>query len=114
MRKSALLSSLIFMGAVLLLTMIAYSHSLVLSRMYDQRMRADIQTCTRQLTEAGLSSAQVQALQSVLNEVNHHTLSYVSSEVDSAIGTAGFMGLIIISAALVLAARTANKPKPPQ
>ena len=112
MRKSALLTSLILMVGVLLLTAIAYSRSLAVSRMYDQRMRADIQACAQQLTEAGLSSAQVQALQSVLNEVNHHTLSYVSSEADSVIGTAGFMGVIIMAAVLGLAARTAREPKP--
>jgi predicted PurR-regulated permease PerM len=112
MRKSALLSSLISMVAVLLLIIIAYSHSLAVSRMYDQRMHADIQASAQQLSAAGLSSAQVQALQSVLNEVNHHTLSYVSSEVDSVIGTAGFMGVIIMTAVLALASRTAKESKP--
>ena len=112
MYKSALLSGLVPMVCVLLLTIMAYTHSLTVSRMYDQRMRADIQACAQQLTQAGLPSAQVQALQSVLNEVNHHTLSYVSSEVDSVIGTAGFIGVVIMIAVLALAARTANESKP--
>jgi len=111
MRKSLLPSGLIPMLGVLALTMIAYSHSLTVSKMYDQRMRRDIQASAQQLAQAGLSSAQVQSLQSVLNEVNHHTLSYVSSEADSVIGTTGFMGVIIMSAVMGLAARTANRTK---
>jgi predicted PurR-regulated permease PerM len=112
MRKSALLTGLIPMVCVLLLTIIAGRHSLAVSRMYDQRMRADIQICAKQLTETGLSSAQVQTLQTVLNEVNHNTLSFVSSEVDSLVSTIGFMGIIIMSAVLALALRTANQTKP--
>ena len=112
MYKSALLSGLVPMVCVLLLTIMAYTHSLTVSRMYDQRMRADIQACAQQLTQAGLPSAQVQALQSVLNEVNHHTLSFVSSEVDSVVGTAGFMGVIIMTALLASALRTASQSKP--
>lgn len=65
-------------------------------------------------TDSGRSARrQVQAVQSVLNEVNHHSLSYVSSEVDTVIGTAGFMGVIIMSAVLGLASRTPDQPKPP-
>jgi hypothetical protein len=100
------------MVGVLLLTIIAYTHSLTVSKFYDQRMHADIQACAQQLAQAGLTDSQVQAVETVLNEVNHHTLSYVSSEADSAIGTAGFMGVIIMSAVLSLAARTAHSPKP--
>jgi predicted PurR-regulated permease PerM len=111
MRKSTLLSGLIPMLGVLALTIIAYSHSLTASKMYDQQMHRDIQASAQQLAQAGLSSTQVQSLQSVLNEVNHHTLSYVSSEVDSVIGTTGFMGLIIMSAVMALAARGANQAK---
>jgi predicted PurR-regulated permease PerM len=111
MRKGVLLTGLIPMIGVLLLTIIAYGHSLTVSRMYDARMRADIQACARQLTQSGLSGAQVQAVQSVLNEVNHNSLSYVSSEADSVIGTAGFMGVIIMSAVLGLAARMPNQTK---
>ena len=109
MQKRVLLSRLIAMAGVLLLAAIAYSHSLAVSRMYDQRMREDIQECARQLTKSGVATAQVRALQSVLNEVNHHTLSYVASEADSIIGTAAFMGIIIISLALGFSSPPANK-----
>jgi len=110
MRKSVLLGGLVPMVGVLLLTIIAYTHSLTASKFYDQRMHADIQACAQQMAQAGLSNTQVQAVQTVLNEVNHHTLSYVSSAVDTAIGTAGFMGIVIMSAVLSLAARTTTKP----
>ena len=113
MRKRVVLSGFIPMIGVLFLTMLAYEHSLSASRRYDERMRADIQACAQQLTQAGLPGAQVQAVQYVLNEVNHHSLSYVSSEVDSVIGTAGFMGVIIMSAVLGLAARAPDQTKPP-
>ncbi len=111
MRKSAMLSSFVVMIGVLLLTMLAYRHSLTASKMYDERMREDIQTCARQLQQAGVPSAQAAALQSALNDVNHHTLSYVSSETDSVIGTMGFMGVIIMSAVVGMAARMGNEPK---
>ena len=113
MHRGVLLSGLVPMLGVLGLTVIAYQHSLTVSKIYDERMRQDIQACAQQLSQAGLPSAQVQAVQSVLNEVNHHSLSYVSSEVDSVIGTAGFMGVIIMSAVLSLAARTPKEAKPP-
>ena len=111
MRKSQILSGVIPMLAVLALTVMAYSHSLTVSKMYDERMRSDIQASAQQLAQAGLSSAQVQSVQSALNEVNHHTLSFVSSEADSIIGTTAFMGVIIMSAVMGLAARTANQTK---
>jgi len=113
MRKVALLSSLVPAVAVLLLTALAYGHSLAVSRIYDQRMRADIQACAQQLTQAGLSDAQVGAVQSVLNEVNHNTLSYVSSAVDSAIGTAAFIGVIMMSTVFALTMRTPDRTEPP-
>jgi len=109
MRKTALLTGLIPMVCILLLSIIAGMHSLAVSRMYDERMRTDIQACAQQLTQTGLPSAQVQALQSVLNDVNHHTLSFVSSEVDSVIGTVGFMGIIIMSAVLASALRAPSR-----
>jgi len=112
MRKNVLLTGLVPMVGVLLLTMIAYTHSLTVSRTYDQRMHADIQGCAQELAQAGLSNAQVQAVQNVLNEVNHHTLSYVSSTVDSAIGTAGFIGIVVMSAVLALAAKPTSQTKP--
>ena len=112
MRKGVLLGGLVPMAGVLLLTVIAYTHSLAASRFYDQRMHADIQACAQQLAQSGLTNGQVQAVETVLNEVNHHTLSYVSSEVDSTIGTAGFMGVIIMSAVLALAASPTSQAKP--
>lgn len=112
MRKSALITGLVPMVCVLLLTVLAYEHSLTVSRMYDQRMHEDIQSCAQQLTQTGLSSTQVQAVQNVLNEVNHHTLSFVSSEVDSVIGTAGFIGIIIASSLLALALKPASDDQP--
>ena len=54
MRKSVVLSGLIPMIGVLFLTMLAYQHSLSASKRYDERMRADIQACAQQLTQAGL------------------------------------------------------------
>jgi hypothetical protein len=109
MPKRVLLSCLPAMVGVLLLTAIAYKHSLAVSAMYDQRMRADIQECARQLTQAGLASAQVQALQSMLNEVNHNTLSLVTSEVGSVIGIVAFMGIIITTVVLRSAASLAKE-----
>lgn len=114
MRKRVLRSSLIPMVGVLLLTVIAGSHSLAVAKTYDERMRADIQRCAQQLTQAGLSGDQIQALQSVLNEINHNTESYVSSAVDTVIGAVGFMGVVIMSAFLGWSARTTDQPEPRQ
>lgn len=112
MRKNALITGIIPMVCVLLLTVLAYEHSLTLSRMYDQRMHEDIQSCAQQMSQTGLSSAQVQAVQTALNEVNHHTLSFVSSEADFAIEAAGFMGIIIASSLLTLALKPAGGNTP--
>ena len=112
MRKNALIAGIIPIVCVLLFTVLAYQHSLTVSRMYDQRMHEDIQSCAQQLAQTGLSSTQVEAVRTVLNEVNHHTLSFVSSEADFAIEAAGFIGIIMASSLLALALKPAGGNSP--
>ena len=42
---------------------------------------------------------------SILNQVHHNTLSYVSSQTDSLIGTIAFTGILVMAAVLGLAGR---------
>jgi predicted PurR-regulated permease PerM len=101
MRKQMLWSGSAAVVSVLLVTVIAYVHSNAVSAAYDERMHRDIQGFGQQLAQTGLPQAQIQTLQSILNDINHHTLSYVSSEADAIIGAIGFIGIIVIS--LILA-----------
>ncbi|MGC1422748.1 MAG: hypothetical protein WA815_10410 [Terracidiphilus sp.] len=49
------------------------------SRLFDEAMHRDIQQFSNTLAQSGATKEQAQAMVSVLNDVNHHTLSYVSS-----------------------------------
>ena len=108
MRKSTLLQSLVVMAGVLLIMGVAYWHSMQVSQLYDSAMHRDIQQFSETLAQSGVPQAQAQALTTILNDVNHHTLSYVSSESDSIIGTVAFTAVLVMSAVLGLAGRMAT------
>jgi hypothetical protein len=116
MRKHILWSVPASVVGVLLVTIVAYVHSNAVSRAYDERMHRDIQGFGQQLAQTGLPQEQIQTLQSILNDINHHTLSYVSSEADASIGATGFIGIIVISVVLALAGKLTgrNEAKAPE
>jgi hypothetical protein len=74
-------------------------------------MHADIQQFAQQMTQAGLPQAQIKALQSMLNDVNHHTLSYVSSATNVNIAAIGFIGIIVINLFLTSVGKLTGREK---
>ena len=108
MQKRAMLQSVLVLVGVLLLMAIAYWHSMEVSRLYDNAMHRDIQQFTDALGQGDVPRAQAQALTAVLDDVHRNTLSYISSVADSLIGTIAFTGVLVMSAVLGLAARSAK------
>jgi uncharacterized membrane protein YeiB len=109
MRKHMLWSGSVAAVGVLLVTVIAYVHSNAVTAAYDERMHRDIQGFVQQSAQTGLPQAQIQTLQSILNDINHHTLNYVSSEADTIVGAMSFMGIIVISLVLASVAKVADR-----
>ena len=79
MLKRVLIQSSIVLAGILVLMSLAYWHSMQVSRLFDEAMHRDIQQFSNTLAQSGATKEQAQAMVSVLNDVNHHTLSYVSS-----------------------------------
>ena len=108
MRKRVLLQSSIVLAGILLLMTLAYWHSMQVSQLFDETMHSDIQQFSNNLVQSGATREQAQAMVSVLNDVNHHTLSYVSSQCDFLIGTIASTAILVMAAVLGLAARTTS------
>lgn len=108
MRKRVLLQSSIVLAGILLLMTLAYWHSMQVSRLFDEAMHRDIQQFSNTLAQSGATKEQAQATVSILNDVNHHTLSYVSSQSDLVIGTIASTAILVMTAVLGLAARTTS------
>jgi hypothetical protein len=108
MRKSAVLQSLAVLVGVLLMMAIAYWHSIQVSRRFDDAMHRDIQQFSETLAHSQIPKAQGRAVASILTQVHHNTLSYVSSQTDSLIGTIAFTGILVMAAVLGLAGRFTN------
>ena len=112
MRRGAVLQSSFVLVGVLLIAAVAYWHSMQVSRLFDSAMHRDIQQFSETLIQSQIPKVQAETLTSILNEVNHNTLSYVSSEATSLIGTIAFTGILVTSAVLGLAGRIANRVAP--
>lgn len=108
MLKRVLIQSSIVLAGILVLMSLAYWHSMQVSRLFDEAMHRDIQQFSNTLAQSGATKEQAQAMVSVLNDVNHHTLSYVSSESDFVIGTMASTAILVMAAVLGVAARTTS------
>ena len=111
MRKYVIWGGIVQVVGILILSVLAYEHSFQVYNMYDQRMHRDVQTFTQDLSQAGVSEAQIKILRSLMLDMNRNTLSYVSSEVSNIIGILTVMGIIIMSFSMGLAGKAANQKK---
>jgi hypothetical protein len=112
MQKRVLFQGSIVLAGILLLMSLAYWHSMQVSQLFDGAMHRDIQQFSNTLAQSGATKEQAQAMVSVLNDVNHHTLSYVSSQCDFVIGTMASTAILVMATVLGLAARTTSGGSP--
>ncbi len=90
---------------VLLLALVAYSHSTALSIQFDEHMRRDIDAFMQATGPEPAMGPQARALKMLMDSTSHNTLSYVSSSTDAAIGIAAAIGVIILATVMPLANR---------
>jgi len=111
MQKSLYFRGGVVLVGILLLMILAYGYSSMVTAMYDQRMHEDIQGLTQSLAQSGMPQEQIKALRSVLLDINRNTVSLVTSEVFNLVGVLSVMGIVIMSFSLTLAGREDGQKK---
>ncbi len=105
MKKNIVATGFVPLVGILLLMMLAYAHSFQVSKMYDERMRQDIQRYAQELTSVGVADDHVKVFRSIMLNVSHNTLSFIASETSNVVGAFSVMGIIVMSFSLALASR---------
>lgn len=111
MQKYLVMGGVVPMVGILILLNMVYSYLFQVENLYDQRMHRDMQNFTQELIQSGMAQAQINAIRSVLLDMNRNTLNYVSSEVSNLAGTFTAMGIIIMSFSFALAGSIPNQKK---